>query len=402
MTFNDFLKYFPVSFVCKFFEGFIYKYKRLVQFDEETMVGCRFTITKKTKAIFGLHQKQKRFYREKVEGYNPCYAKFFLVKDLGDNDYEYIHSNEANTDKVYLDLKEELDEGNYLLFGKLKWPYFETNGCSIIFSSYSNNDDLEFTNLDKSKIKDDYLIKIFESFIKKNCEYKALNPNIKNGISYINSLKDTDTGFFFLSFKNENRSKSCEVTFNIAMNDKQELLSKNLTVKKEGLLEIYTVIVAPESTELILFEQLDNVWLCQIACSSVSVNWDSVAFFDEDRRYILENKDRLLRERLFGLDTKCFYSELKRDNTLLLVIQNETDDDYLIKSYFRDLENCTLDYPNQSNLTFKLNSNSFDYYKLSQQSKGEINFEFKYSYKNLTCKEKRENMTTSSSSKRLY
>jgi len=100
-------------------------------------------------------------------------------------------------------MKTPLDEGDYILLANMKWPYYDqAHECSLIFSSYTDNSDFDFDYLDRKLLHHNYLYKIFASFIDKNCVYKPIGSSQK-GISYVNSLKDTDTGFFFLSFKNE-------------------------------------------------------------------------------------------------------------------------------------------------------------------------------------------------------
>ena len=392
ILYDDYLKYFPVTFICKFFDGYHYKWKKVKQFSENTMVGCRFKITKPTKAIFGLHQKQKRFYNK--TDYQPNHAKLFLVKynkhdyynnnDNYDqknvnNKYEYIASHEGNREIIYLDLINTLDVGEYLLFGKIKWSYFDKE-CSIVFSTYSDNIDLDFNHLDKSLISDDYLLKIFESYINKKCHYKNFDPNNINGLSYVVSVTDTDTGFYFLSFKNENDFKPCELSLTVEMNNKVDLLSKNIIVKKTEDNKLkYKIVVAPSSSELILFEQLDNFWICNLKVQDFILDWDKIYTYDDDMKFILEHKDLLVKDKF--ILNHCYYSELKRENSLLIVLQNESEFDYMVHGEFKNLVNCLICQP--YSIVFKIKSGKFKYIKLKLIEKDDIDFELVYSYKKI-------------------
>jgi calpain-15 len=167
MAYSDFLKYFPYTFIAKFIEGYFYKAIKVHQTTQHSMVGCRFRITKQTKVIIGLHQKQERFFN-RIANYQPCYAKLFLCKyNNTDGTYEYILSNEGNVPKLYLDIEETLEPGFYYIFGKIVWPYFKERYCSVVISAYSDNEALSFIPLDKTIIKKEFLEDIFESFIEK-------------------------------------------------------------------------------------------------------------------------------------------------------------------------------------------------------------------------------------------
>ena len=377
MTFSDFLKYYPYTFVCKYYDRWNYKYKKIEQ-TSDSMVGLKFKIDTPTKAIFGLHQKQERFYN-KVKNYTPCYAKVFLVKYSGYN-FEFIHSNEGTTDKIYLDLEKPLEPGDYYLFAKVKWNYYKEDTCSNIFSVYSDNAKLEFLPIDRQAIRNDYLTKIFDSYISKKCTYKDISDK-KDGLSYVISLNDTDTGFFWLSFKNNNPVETCKVSFAAATNDKVNLLSKNLSIQKLNNQNIYSVMVPPNSSELVLFEQLDNVWLCKISLSPLQIEWDGGVYQPEiDKTYIAQNLSKATKETI--VENELFYRQLVKDNSLLLIVQNESPYDFMVKTNLTKMINCSVSYPLSMNL--KVYANSFEFIKIVPTLLDKIDFSFVYSYKNLS------------------
>ncbi len=261
MTFTDFLKFFPFTFVCKYNDGYNYKFKKEIIYNKDTMIGCKFKITQETKAVFGLHQKQERFYH-KIKNYQPSHAKFFLVKynlNSGYLLYDFIMSNEGCLDKIYLDLKSPLDEGEYLLVAHIKWPYTdEVKETDVVFSAYTDNSELDLHHLERKHVSNEFLNKLLISYIEKNLCYKILGSTSK-GISYVSSFKDTDTGFFFLSLKNDN-FKPCQITITIEKNDNVKLISQNVSIERlADNIYNYSVIVASMTSELVLFEQLDKM-----------------------------------------------------------------------------------------------------------------------------------------------
>ncbi len=76
------------------------------------------------------------------------------------------------------------------------------------------------------------------------------------------------------------------------------------------------------------------------------------------------------------------YSELRRHNYILIVLENESSFDYMIRFECKKLVNCELRYPDRN--LFRLNSMSMNYIKLVQMVQDDINFELEYSYKNLS------------------
>ncbi len=381
MTFNDFLKYYPYTFVCKYYDGFYYKYKKLVQHDVGHMMGIKFVVNKPTKAIIGLHQKQERFYN-KVKNYKPCYCKLFLVKKT-DNNMEYIQSNEGSLDKIYLDLDNLLQPGEYYIFGKIMWNYFEQDKCSVVFSLYSNNKMLDFLPIDRSIIQEDYLTKVFDSFIDQRMHYKPISGT---KCSYVASLSDTDTGFFWLSFKNMNPLETAKITFTVAMNEFLTLFSQGIKVKRVGDNYHYEVTVPPNSRELVLFETLDNIWCCKIGLSPLSVEFQSYSYDPEvDRKYIRENLSKAVKDPIIEKDV--YYALIKKGNGLLIVLQNVSDNEYMIRSSLNNMANCSIAYPFAINtMNIKLAPKSFDFIRVVPNNFDKIGFKFVYSYKN-TSKE---------------
>ena len=381
MLFNDFLIHYPYTFVCKYYDGSSYVYSKVKMHSDEQMVGVRFRIDKKTKAIIGLHQKQERFYT-KVKNYKTCYAKFFLVKERG---YEYICSNEGTLDKIYLELKKPLDEGDYYILGKVKWRYFNEAPCNFVISCYSDNEKIKFYPLDKQAIKSDYLTRIIDSYISKKCKYQLTSTDRPDGLSFVSSLIDTDTGFFWLSFKNNSKDEGCKVMFAANMNEHVSLLSKEIETKTVNNQTIYTIKVPPQSQELVVFEQLDNVWNCKVNFSELRVSWDEYNP-DNDIKYICKNVGKSSKFFETIVENELYYYTLVKDNSVLVVIGNNSQYDYVISASLKDTVNCYLFYPLSAN--FEIVKKSFKFLKIVPETLDKINFTFVCSYK---CSKAKDN-----------
>jgi len=382
MTFQDFLKYFPYTFVCKYYDGWSYKYKKIIQTNSDRMIALKFKVDKKTKAIIGLHQKQERFYN-KVKNYKPVYCKLFLIKYHNHN-YEYICSNEGSIDKIYLDLEETLEPGDYYVFARVNWTYFNQDTCSVIFSMYTDNNDADLLPVDRQFIKPDYITKIFDSFIAKKCTYKDISDK-KDGLKYVISLNDTDTGFFWLSFKNMNPNETCKISFACQYNNNVTLLSKNINIQKLNGKDIYNICVPPNSSELVVFEQLDNVWLCKISLSPLEIEWDGGMYNpDFDKNFIVQNSDKLVNKE-YIVGNEVYYGTMIKENAAFIIIQNDSPNDYMIRVSLTNMVNCSIVYPLYITSTnLRVHSKSFEFIKLVSMTQDKIDFNFVYSYKNLS------------------
>ena len=386
MSFSDFLRFFPFTFVCKYNDKYSYKYKKIYQKSQESFTFCSFKTTKKTNIVLGLHQKQERFYH-KVKNYKPCYAKIFLVKvnkNSGSNFYEYITSNEGSLDTIYLDLSDDLNdplgEGEYIMLANVNWQYYrESKTCSLVFSSYSDDPSLELNNFDTNTLESNFLQRMFDSLIDKKCKYEALGERM--GIGYINSFKDTDSGFMFVSFKNDNVNP-CKINFDIEINNKVKLVSQRFEVDQTNTYCYeYSLLVDAFSNEIILFEQLDDIWNCHISCKSIRIDFDKSLTNEDDKLFIKENRNKLTKENFIKSD--IVYCELRRNKNLFIIIQNVSKLDYMLKVDFVKLVNCEIIYPEKK--MFRLDSMAMHLIKLAQlEQYKEISYEFEYYYKCLS------------------
>jgi calpain-15 len=102
IKFEDFLKYFEVTYICKYYTGYYYDFKKFIQNPTESMVCAKFNITKPCRVVLGMHQKQTRFYR-KVFNYSPQSGRIILARYRNDT-YKYVCSSFSDEEKIFLEI----------------------------------------------------------------------------------------------------------------------------------------------------------------------------------------------------------------------------------------------------------------------------------------------------------
>jgi len=323
MTFDDFLKYFPYTFICKYENGFYYRYAKIFQENPAQMTTSKIVIKNNTQITITLHQKQARFFN-KVKNYKPQMSRIILAKCIRYSkiNYKFISSSEGDQDKIHLQL-DNLEPGEYHIFSNVNWTYdYE---CSYTISTYASSH-VEVEPIKSEEIPSDYLIKIVNSYLDQKCPPTTETPNLACSLS----LEDNDTGFFFIRFQNKNQNSEMEVKMPVSFNEYCELLKddnvkleKTITPNIQNSFNI-TTCIPPGCSQLLIWKQLTNYWNCKLSISNPNIKMLPSSTIDYRIKYrsVINEKMKFLKKEYFSIDG--FYSELELEDCVLIVFFNSS------------------------------------------------------------------------------
>lgn len=381
MTFDDFLTYYPYTFICKYEKGFHYNFKKVQQDGNDCMVAAKIEITENTKIAIGLHQKQSRFYF-KVPNYKPQMARIILAKynPHSSPNYEFILSDSNNNEKQYVEL-DNLEPGEYHIFTNINWPYDVP--CRYTLSTYASKP-VDILPIDRSIIPADYLVQILGSYMNKSCKKTKMTDDAY----YQVSVNDNDIGFYMVNMHNNSDSDALKVYFSSNYNHNCVFYSENAvgereaTTSTDGLLtDAFSFVLPPKSSQMLNWRLLANPWSSKIQLNQLSCNpiTNFVPTVADQFKPIIDGEIRNLFKENLSLD--CFYSELEVDGGVLLIFENKAKSGaYRFKVNFSLLENCRV--ANPKGLVFTVQPMKYQYVKLNRvNADADYNFSFKYSFK---------------------
>lgn len=380
MSIEDFLKFFPYTFVCKYEEGYTYNYREFFQVPHETMTVCKLQIKPNTRLIISLHQKQQRFYRE-VKFYKPDMSRIILCKYHPEQEYTYtfIDSFASCDDKLHLEVN-NLEPGEYHVYSHVDWEYEEFDKCSYVISTYSNVSVL-IEDIQKEIIPDDFMHQIFYSYLTTRSNPRQLTSDLQLYDSFV----DNNLGFYMMLFRNVGSKHGIRVGFTASHNDQTRLMTRHQHTSScahedKWNTDKFSVKIKPNCDYLILYELLNQPWHSKLKIDKITYSKDDSPDEPEDpyRKDIEKVLGRVAKSNLNG---ECLLAEIEFDSGLFLVFQNCSKRyNYKFKVSFDNLFN--LDVAPKQKAVFRIQSKEFAYILLNKKIKSqEINYELLYNYK---------------------
>lgn len=348
MTFEDFIKFYPYTFACKFEEGFQYDYKKLKPENNTSYAVCKIKIEKSTKITIGLHQKQVRFYK-KIKGYKVSNSRLIVAKyDKTNRKYEFIGSDFSNNEKLYVSL-DDLQPGEYYIFGQVCWPYKEKN-CSFVISTYSSI----LSKIQPVSFKDiqfDWLNQILTSYLIK---YKKPR-NVVGEIDAYESLEDNHTGYHFVQFYNKS-SKTNLLLTSCSTNEYSKLISKNFG-KKEGNNNFIELYLYPKEGKTLIFE-IKDIYKSKISFKNYENLVVDDNLKDENKLFLSKYVDYIEKEFIaIGI----YFMEVKIMKNIFFIFFNHDSWEANFRIKFEKISNVKLDLDGKSDLECFVNKHSFNY-----------------------------------------
>jgi hypothetical protein len=394
MKFEDYLTYYPYTFICKYENGFHYNFRKVQQESSNHMTAVKINITNPVKIYVGLHQKQQRFYH-KVKNYKTQMTRILLARfDKSTNTYDFINSDSNDNDKLFIEV-EKLMPGEYHIFSNVHWPY-ETN-CRYIVSTYAS-EPVEIEPIERDSIPADYLTQILGSYMEKNCKVSKLSENV----DYTLSNNDNDMGFYMVNFinKSTNSSELLKVNFSCMYNSKLAFISGDFVSDRvsknsqQGDVAVtndsFDVFVQPGKSQMVVWKLLANPWSAKLQPSSMSysyapndLDYQTMATTDVYKSTIEANLKSMVKDVLPY--TELQYCEIEVDDGVLVVFENPSNissSSYKLKVTFSYLHNLKVVLP--KSLVLSIPAGQYAYIKLKvQDPEVEYNYSFNYSVKKI-------------------
>ncbi len=359
MKIEDFLAYFPYTFICKYKSNYFYEYKKFDQENRDDFIACKLIIKENTHTVITLHQKQQRFFK-KIKNYKPAYGSIILAKyDKTKNpNYEYFGSDCSNQEKIHFEL-DNLEPGEYHIFANIIWPY-SNNPCRYTISVYSAKK-IIIESINMMEIPHNYFLQILNNFIvKKKFEKELDSSSLQKGkedpktvgyeIDY--SFRNNKTGFFIMKFTNYRSNEFLKINLEIKKNDKLYLCKLNIdgfvtlqenNIDENTVISKYEILVGKNSNQIISWKLLEhpgraefNVINCtNCFCSEIPHNFRSQK--DLILKFIEENMDNTKEQQL---EENLFLKEMEYFDSIMFVVFNKNKDyNYKVKLKFSDCKN---------------------------------------------------------------
>ena len=374
MTFEDFFKYFPYTFSCKYYDNFYYQYKKLKPVEPTSMMCAKFHIYENTTIFIGLHQKTTRFYK-KIRGYKINFGRIIVARynknaPMGER-YELVGSEFACHEKLYVSL-EKCISGEYHIFAQVNWNFNEK--CSFVISTYaSQSTPLEV--LSPNEIPNNYLSEILGSFVK-----TKKKSNITSDINLHYSIEDNHTGYFITSYENINLKQTIYLSFEATCNQYVKLVSKHLGYRDmDRKVDVIGFYIPPGTSKTILFEVNDlyksdmkiGKYHFDLLPNYVKADDDPVKFYLSKHLEFLE-KEQISKD--------CLYMEFHENIFVYIIFMNNGELNYNLNFSFNQLVNLRQTTPDENINVAILRSHSFVYVKL-EVNDIKLEYDVKISYK---------------------
>jgi len=382
MKIEDFLNYFPYTFICKYKNNYYYEYKKFEQEIRDDFISCKFVVKEKTHAVFTLHQKQQRFFK-KIQNYKPAFGSIILAKYNPNKhpNYEYFNSDCNKDEKIHFEL-ENLDVGEYHIFANLNWSY-STYPCRYTISCYSAKE-IKFEKLLSDQVPTNYFLQILNSFIKKKKQVGQLDSKSNNqeggskaaGFDLDYSLSNNHTGFYVMKFSNYRTSQFLMVSLEVERNENLCFCKKNIDgiitleeTKTDDLKTIskYELLIGKNSNQIISWKLLDSPGKVSLNILSCTTSFcDEVPHSFRNQRDVIQKfiENHIDSTNEQELEENLFLKELEYNDSIIFIVVNRNKDfDFRVKIKLNEYKNIAIEDKTYHILKVKSNSQEYCLFK---------------------------------------
>ena len=385
MDFNDFLKYYPYTFVLKYHKNYYYNYKKLHQESQFTFSCAKITLNTAMSIKVGVHVKQERFY-SKVENYTLQTVRIIVAKyDPILKQYTYIGSECGQNDVLYAETDFKFDKGEYHIFINLHWPY--NTDIHYTLSTYSSKH-VDIDELNRNDIPNDYLEQILNSYLDKYVKKDTLSKHCT--IQWSND--DNNTGFYLLAITNNSNSKyiyrATFKYFGCHLLQSDFIKSRDYEKKAKSLIQYTKDIVEfpimPNERKLLCWRLIKGPCESKMTMTEKQLFEYQEGVFDIANVSVYEQiRDVYCCLKKEKLSNDIEYTEVESNDCVYLVFRNITSSkkSYLIEITFTSLINLIcVDFDGDSGVVILFNEQCNVVCLRKVDRTKQIDFEFEYSY----------------------
>jgi hypothetical protein len=271
--------------------------------------------------------------------------------------YEFLKSDSNADEKLHI--IEDLEPGEYHLFGNVNWTY--DTKCVYTISTYADNP-VEIEKLERSVVPENYLSMILASYLEKF----TIPEKISNTVDYYFSDDDNDTGFYMATFRNNSKTEGIKLKFECSNKESIQFLSGNETREfdtleyEDGTFDSVTIILEPNSQKTLVWRLLQEYWNSRFALFEPKYEVVPMTEFKpkstiEVLRTVIEQKISNLEKDF--MEAELFYSELEHQDKVFMIFENKSNNqNYRLKIKIPEMrfvkisdgQSCDIDLPARS------------------------------------------------------
>ena len=358
MCLEDFLKYFPWSFFCKYEDEYRYFSKKFiigssnqnnkamisptimsntnqVSIDMQQYMTSFILIKEKTKVTFCLNQPQKRFLEDdNIISYKIPLASIILLKyecsKSLEEKYTHILSEFINWEKIYLEVV--LQPGEYHIFSKSIWIYDKP--LEIVLSSYAESL-VPVYELPKEEIPSTWLEQTLFQICQKKPKKDYFHKIEKDSYcSHTIFEHGNNTGYGIFYYENNSNEGDIKVRLLFKKAEGIRILNCDKIIKNNK--EEYEMTIPKNSKKGIIIEILTLPWNCQIS-------WTHVLWFEYPVETIVRKNKKSPKTEICQLEPGLVISVIPHEIGYVIHTENKNQCKYLINFVFLDQKNFIID-----------------------------------------------------------
>jgi hypothetical protein len=273
ISFEDYVKNFAWTFICKYEDNYHYRYKRFTMntedhyessnelnrgIDNYQFVKSIIEVKQHTHGFICLHQPQKRFMDTKDNTQEKIPIGLIILTKYQDKKYRLISTDFINWEKIYLEVT--FDPGEYHIFAK-SLVIQKDISYPLVLSSYSEYP-LEIHKPSENKIAKNCLSNILIDLAKNNSKKQYFSEKEKS--SYYSVLIDECNSLGHGIFYYENNSKNGYLNVTVSFQESQGIKVLWNQTRSENILEFK---INPIESKAFFLEFVKMPWECKIKWS---------------------------------------------------------------------------------------------------------------------------------------
>lgn len=382
MPYDYYYTFFKNTFIYKNEDQYIYSTKKF-ELNSNQFTMLKIKPLQKTHSIITVHLKDSRYSSQdipftlsqvflvrlkvdetiikksnaipkpKIDGTVISDSKGSFYEEENEYLFEYINSSFSSDPKSSIEANLDPNETYYIMIKLISNVNMTTNCVVSLYSSTF----IEIVDTFNPEVDNMIEYKFFQpqnlTTLTKSLKYlfiSHLNNRafydeniIENEVRFSKSINDLNFGFKIV--KIENFSEKISVTFTLDYNSiEMNLITLNLSGKvnesqkeKNDSINEFKVVLAPGSTELLIFQCLCRKPIC---------NFSPQFIFDRKQQFRVTD---FQTQKKTKINPDVYYQEIPYGKGVFIILINSSDNEYIVRSIFDVIDNLEVDTESDEN-----------------------------------------------------
>ena len=362
ISYEDYLKHFAWTFICKHDDSLVYNYARYkfsasAKDEKEyslkinNFVTCFIEVTKKTRCYISLYQPPKRYCHDLPDFNIP--QGMLIIASWINGTYKYVNSEYVNYERLVIE--QVLEPGEYHIFAKCYWKY-PNKKYKLVVSTYSEHP-LQIYDLKKPEIPQNWYKSILYDMVLSNGRKKNLGDKVTMSYLLLEKGRNT-TGFIIFHIDNKSVYKA-----NVLLIFSEW---KGLRVI-EGKLTNNTILVEipSKNSKAVILQCIDFPY-------NIGLEWDYDIYFDYSEDQVVRKFIDSEKTEKKMLDENLGFYKITYDGGVVILLDNLSGNKYTGQFTLTSLQNVIF--------TGKLDNNSISF-EINPKSKLQYHFKAENRFK---------------------